>query len=396
MSHHRDFLTSVRKIKKEGLSAAAAESEMALDQITIGDDFVAVAGVFSDNGFLEYLHEKSAIEYVEQNQIFRSTLVPAEETVIRAYSHVNATSRQFSKRVVTHLDARGPRVLTAKTANWGLARINQHVKGDLSEYDYDSMGGSGVDVYVLDTGVYSEHSDFQGRVEQLANLVRNEDISDMGGHGTHVAGKIIGQEYGVSKNAQVKAVKILNKMGDGSTSGLLKGIEYVIQNAKPGKSVVNLSLSGPKSKMLDEALNTMVLEYNIPVFVSAGNSGTDACFFSPSSNPNVFTVGATDINDDVPEFSNVGECVSIYAPGVDIVSTFIVDSASIKSMDGTSMASPHVAGIAANLLAKRNYNNVQDLYADIKAYATKNVIKFGIAKSTSPGNNLLAYNQVTG
>lgn len=187
----------------------------------------------------------------------------------------------------------------------------------------------------------------------------------------------------------------MNKVGDGSTSSLLKGIEHVIQTAVPGKSVVNLSLSGPRSRMLDEALNSLVLKYNVPVFVSAGNAGTDACFFSPSSNPNVFVVGASDINDSVPRFSNVGECVTIYAPGANIVSSYIGGIDSSKSMDGTSMASPHVAGIAANLLARKSFDNVQKLYEEIKAIATKDTVAFDPAKTSSPSNNLLAFNQVS-
>lgn len=209
-----------------------------------------------------------------------------------------------------------------------------------------------------------------------------------------MAGKVIGLEYGVSKSAQVKSVKILNKVGDGSTSGLLKGIEYVIQNAVPGKSLVNLSLSGPRSRVLDDALNSLVLKYNIPVFASAGNSATDACFFSPSSNPNVFAVGATDINDKVPKFSDVGECVSIYAPGANILSSYIGGSDSSKSMDGTSMASPHVAGIAANLMSKKQFNSAHEVYDAIRAIATKDKVIFDSQKSSSPNNNLLAFNQV--
>lgn len=212
--------------------------------------------------------------------------------------------------------------------------------------------------------------------------------------GTHVSGKIAGSEYGVAKGANIRSVKILNKVGDGSTSGLLKGIEHVIKTAKPGKSLVNLSLSGPKSRMLDEAINSLVLKYNVPVFVSAGNSGTDACFFSPSSNTNVFSVGAIDINDSVPKFSNVGECVAIYAPGSNIVSTYIGGTDSSKSMDGTSMASPHVAGIAANLMSKKAYASAQELYDAIRAIATMGIVRFDASKTSSPSNNLLAFNQV--
>jgi subtilisin family serine protease len=145
---------------------------------------------------------------------------------------------------------------------------------------------------------------------------------------------------------------------------------------------------------LDDAINSLVLKYNVPVFAAAGNAGTDACFFSPSSNENVFAVGAIDINDVVPRYSNVGECVSIYAPGSNIGSAYIGGVDSSKSMDGTSMASPHVAGIAANLISKNSYATAQDLYEAIRTIATRDIIHFNPSKSSSPNNNVLAFNQV--
>jgi subtilisin family serine protease len=153
--------------------------------------------------------------------------------------------------------------------------------------------------------------------------------------GTHVASKIAGQLYGIAKKAKIHSVKILDKSGDGTTSTLLKGISHVIKVAEPGKSLINLSLSGPKSRMIDEILSKAARDYNIPIFASAGNSASDACFFSPSSNPDVLSVGASDLNDDVAAFSDVGECVSIYAPGSAIESAWIGAPDSSKLLDGT-------------------------------------------------------------
>ncbi|KAI8095353.1 peptidase S8/S53 domain-containing protein [Thamnidium elegans] len=347
---------------------------MSLDHINLGPDFSAVAGTFSDHAFLEYLGQQVTIDYVEKNSVFKSTTIrPRSEEV-------------YNKESVNRVRSRAP--------NWGLARINLHQRGDLEEYEFDTMGGSGIDVFVLDTGVYAEHLDFDGRATHSANMIKNEDNRDMGGHGTHVSGKIVGTEYGVAKRANIRSVKILNKVGDGSTSSLLKGIEHVIKYAVPGKSIVNLSLSGPKSRLLDEALNSLVLQHNVPVFVSAGNAGTDACFFSPSSNENVFAVGAININDAVPQYSNVGECVNIYAPGSNIVSSYIGGSDSSKSMDGTSMASPHVAGIAANLMSKNEYATAHQVYEAIRMLATKDAVQFDSSKSSSPNINLLAFNEI--
>lgn len=139
--------------------------------------------------------------------------------------------------------------------------------------------------------------------------------------GTHVASKIAGKLYGVAKKVQIHSVKILDKTGCGTTSSLVKSISYVIQAAKPGKSVINLSLSGPRSRLIDDIISKAVIKHNIPVFVSAGNTAIDACNFSPSSNNDVFTVDTSDLGDEVPSYSNSGECVRLYAPESDIEST---------------------------------------------------------------------------
>lgn len=176
-----------------------------------------------------------------------------------------------------------------------------------------------------------------------------------------MAGKVAGKVYGVAKAANIQSVKILNKTGDGKLSTMLKGktiqqcidvaselitlslfhndvgLSHVVQAATPGKAVVNLSLSGPPSRVMNAAIRSLVQEHNIPVFVSAGNAGADACNFSPSSSPDVFVIGATDITDRVASYSNTGPCVSMYAPGTDIVSTWIGggEHGNVKSLDGT-------------------------------------------------------------
>ncbi|KAI8985874.1 peptidase S8/S53 domain-containing protein [Pilobolus umbonatus] len=353
-----------------------AEDNLSLSHICLGSTFSAVTGVFSDHAFLDYLYRQPSVHYVEPVYTYTSTVVPNNQSDLNMH--------QSSIHEKKH----------GKTSNWGLARINQRVKGDLDQYEYDTKGGEGIDIFVLDTGVYTDHLDFDGRATHSVNLVKNEDYVDMGGHGTHVSSKIIGSEYGVAKHANVRSVKILNKSGDGTSSSLLKGIEHVMNTATPGKSLVNLSLSGPRSQLIDEAINVLVLEHRIPVFVSAGNAGTDACFFSPSSNPNVFSVGSTDMNDHVPRYSNFGECVSVYAPGSNIVSAYIGGIDSSKSLDGTSMASPHVAGIAASMMALKTFNSPQELYQAIRDLSTKDVLTFDVNRSSVPNNNQLAFNDI--
>ncbi|KAL0087650.1 peptidase S8/S53 domain-containing protein [Phycomyces blakesleeanus] len=327
-----------------------------------------MTGVFHDKSFLDYLGDQGNVDYIEPNNIYKSNIRLPDE--------------HFGKR---------SDIRTSPSPDWGLSRISQRLSGTFDSYTYEATAGSGITVYVLDTGVNTEHSDFDNRASLSINLVHNEPETDMGGHGTHVAGKIAGKTYGVAKSARIRSVKILGQSGDGTTASLVKGISHVIETAEPGKSVINLSLSGPKSRMIDEVLSKAARDYNIPIFVSAGNAGTDACYFSPSSNQDVFVVGATNINDEVPLFSNVGQCVHLYAPGSNIKSTWIGSSTAIQSLDGTSMACPHVTGIAASLLSTKNYRNVHELYDEIRSIATKDLLKFKTVVHISQSHNLLAY-----
>ena len=192
------------------------------------------------------------------------------------------------------------------------------------------------------------------------------------------------------------------------------GLSHVVQAATPGKAVVNLSLSGPPSRVMNAAIRSLVQEHNIPVFVSAGNAGADACNFSPSSSPDVFVIGATDVTDRVASYSNTGPCVSMYAPGTDIVSTWIGggENGNVKSLDGTrynkqrnmkhmkligilflcsnSMASPHVVGIAASLLSRQSFESPKQLYSTLAELGTKNVIAFP-DNSAGSENNIMAF-----
>ncbi|KAI7877500.1 subtilisin-like protein [Lichtheimia hyalospora FSU 10163] len=326
-----------------------------------------MAGALDDQ-FVQLLHQSDAIEFIESDNVYKTTLT---------------RSMPIEKRSM-HYKAASP--------NWGLSRIRQRDLNDLSTYDYADDEGHGVDVFVLDSGVRIEHPDFEGRAFSSSNFVHEEEDTDYAGHGTHVAGKVAGKVYGVAKAANIQSVKILNKTGDGKLSTMLKGLSHVVQAATPGKAVVNLSLSGPPSRVMNAAIRSLVQEHNIPVFVSAGNAGADACNFSPSSSPDVFVIGATDVTDRVASYSNTGPCVSMYAPGTDIVSTWIGggENGNVKSLDGTSMASPHVVGIAASLLSRQSFESPKQLYSTLAELGTKNVIAFP-DNSAGSENNIMAF-----
>lgn len=183
-------------------------------------------------------------------------------------------------------------------------------------------------------------------------------------------------------------MKILDRNGDGTTSALIQAISHITQIAVPGRSIINLSLTGPRSQTIDDALSMAVQQHGIPVFVSAGNSGDNACDYSPSANPDVFAVGASNQNDVIPNFSSYGKCVRIYAPGTNITSSWLADES--QTMDGTSMANPHVTGIAAMLMSEYEFHSASEVYEAIMNIATENVLTSSINDEES--EKLLAYN----
>ncbi|KAI8097513.1 peptidase S8/S53 domain-containing protein [Halteromyces radiatus] len=364
-----------------------AQSQWQLEPIRVGESFMAMTGRFEDAQFLDYLRrDNGVVEYVEPNQYYQADMILPSNTKTMSFDDLSMAAASDTAHTLR----------VSQAANWGLSRITHRVNTDLSSYSYHDNDGQGVHVYVLDSGINVDHSDFGGRATSEINFVSNEPDDDMGGHGTHVAGKIGGKQYGVAKGVSLHAVKILDKSGMGTTSGLIHALSHVIDIAPPGKSLINLSLSGPKSNILNEVLKETTEVHNIPVFVSAGNSGSDACYFSPSSSEHVFAVGATDIHDRVPNYSDIGECVSIYAPGSSIKSTWIGSKDATQVLDGTSMANPHVVGIAAILMAEHSYESVKDLYAALRSMATADALTFSDKVSVeSASSNLLAYHSPT-
>ena len=227
---------------------------------------------------------------------------------------------------------------TQTGATWGIDRIDQRNRPLSGTYTYTTTA-SNVRVYIIDTGIRASHTQFGGRASTVYGA------ADCHGHGTHVAGTVGGSTYGVAKGVMLRAVQVLNCQGSGSTSGIIAGMDWVrVNHIKP--AVANMSLGGGFSSSLNTAANNLS-NAGVFVAVAAGNSNANACNYSPSSAANVTSVMSSTSTDAKSSFSNFGSCAHLYAPGSSITSAWWTSNTATNTISGTSMASPHVAGVAA-------------------------------------------------
>jgi serine protease len=279
-----------------------------------------------------------------------------------------------------------PDEIQQNNATWGIDRIDQRDLPLSTTFSY-TPSGMGVKVYVIDTGIRTTHAELSGRATVGADFVGGNG-QDCNGHGTHVAGTIAGTTYGVAKNASVVAVRVFGCSGGAATSTVIAAVDWVTANAqKP--AVANMSLGGSVNAPMNDAVAASIAS-GVVYAVAAGNESTDACSRSPASTPTALTVASSTSTDSRSSFSNWGSCVDLFAPGSSITSAWWGSDTQTNTISGTSMATPHVAGVAAAYLEDHPTASPATVAQAILASGTVGVI----SDAAGSPNNLL-YSKLT-
>mmetsp|Transcript_12010 Transcript_12010/g.19082 ORF Transcript_12010/g.19082 Transcript_12010/m.19082 type:complete len:408 (+) Transcript_12010:207-1430(+) len=370
------YLSSIAVLLLLGSSHAMVGSEefearrRALEGTTIAGSYMASAVVASD---AECAELKKFIKGFQVKKKSYKTALSGQEVQSESTSMIE--TMEISKECFVHFEGSESMVNNIRKARpelevsgtqlhhvervpkpWGLNRIDQHDL-PLGVTDLNtSHTGKNVTVYIIDTGIWESHDDFGDRVRPGVSFVEGENyVMDRNGHGTHCAGIAVGTQHGVAKDAQVVGIKVLSAEGSGSTVDIIKGVAWAVNDAlsRNTTGVLSLSLGGTVDPILDAGVDAAV-DAGMLVVVAAGNNNGDACKKSPARAAQVITVGASNIADHRSVFSNWGTCVNVFAPGTNIISSWIGADDAVNMISGTSMATPLVAGVLATLLEKHD------------------------------------------
>ncbi|MFD0726501.1 S8 family serine peptidase [Lysobacter brunescens] len=320
----------------------------------------------------------------------RAKLVRSYNNVLRGFV-VRADDKSLARLLadprVAYVEEDGIMSISATQTNatWGIDRVDQRDLPLNQTYNYDTTA-SGVHAYVIDTGLLGTHSQFTNRVGNGYGAISDgRGTTDCNGHGTHVAGTLGGSTYGVAKGVTIHPVRVLGCDGSGSFSGIIDGMDWVASNhTKP--AVANMSLGGGATQSVDDAVNRLH-NAGVTVVVAAGNNNASACNYSPARAANAITVGSTTNTDARSSFSNYGSCLDIYGPGSNILSSWYTSTTATNTISGTSMASPHVAGVAALYLA----NNPNATPTQVRNAIVNNATSGKVTDAGSGSPNKLLY-----
>ncbi|KAI2606673.1 subtilisin-like protein [Hypoxylon sp. NC1633] len=309
----------------------------------------------------------------------------------------NATLESIRKDPVVNYVARDGLVTAQATipvprsdpaANtWGLGRISHRAPGVAA---YADQIAAPTHAYILDTGIRLTHQEFGGRATFGRNFISGSQDVDDNGHGTHTAATVGGNTVGVDNSTRLIAVKVLDENSSGTWSGIIAGVEWAVNDAQAqgriSQSVINMSIGGPKYQALDDCV-TKAIGAGMTIVVAASNYGADACTYSPASSPEAITVAAIDESDKRPDWSNWGTCVDLFAPGNNIYSAWKDSDSAYLTLSGTSMASPHVAGLATYLMSREFISGPRNVSSRLIELGTRDRVQ-----NVRGSPNVIAFN----
>ncbi|PKY53353.1 subtilisin-like protein [Rhizophagus irregularis] len=335
-----------------------------LQDFNVENVITGYVGYFDPNFVKDELKDWDDVDVVEKEKTFK----------------VTSWKRKLSKR-----SSNG--IVQQSTTLWNLDRIDQTTNKLDKKFKYPSSAGKGVNIYVIDTGINIAHKEFEGRAKFGASFCDKCSNIDDNGHGTHVAAIFSGKTFGVAKLSNVIAVKVLDKFGIGTSSSVIAGLIYVFNEHMKNKNkntIINMSLAGSDDSLTINLIMQKLFAAGIHVVVAAGNNfHSNSCNFAPASSPHAITVGAIDESDKLTDFTNIGQCVNIFAPGKNIQIAWKSSNTSTKILDGTSQATPHVSGTIALMISKSGNKSPSQIKNDLINISTKNVLKDIPSKNTN-------------
>ncbi|RDA86423.1 putative subtilisin-like protease [Ophiocordyceps camponoti-leonardi (nom. inval.)] len=370
-------LNWVEGVHKRGLSP---EQFRGVERTYSGKtSFHGYAGHF-DKSTIEEIRKNPDVAVVEEDRIWELDYLEERHEMKVTSNTFQEESNSLEKRTFS----------TQTDSPWGLGAVSHRKKG-AKDYLYNERAGQGTFAYVIDSGIRLSHQEFQGRAKSVFTAFPNE-TTDSFGHGTHVAGTIGGKTYGVAKKAELLAVKVFQGRRS-ATSVILAGFNWatndIVDRRRTKSAVINMSLGGSYSNLMNLAVETAAQQGVIAV-VAAGNEGMDAAFVSPASAPSAITVAAIDSNWTLADYSNYGQAVDIFGPGSRITSSWIGGDSDNKTISGTSMATPHVVGLALSAISVERVKGLDELTKYLKDTATEGQITGDIYGSP----NLMGYNNI--